>query len=492
MHSHSASASRQPAARHSFSRRLPSRLAIAAAVLVVLALLPLLLMFLGADLSSPHFTNAHPADSPHSRLEFSAAHRALQGSILHAIFEWTAVLSAALVFLLALVQFRITSDNTLLVIGVAMACAGVMDLFHLLTSLHILPVRAPGDNILPFAWVLARIANALILLGGVGYLCRLSPGHSRRLPLRKALFACAMIIVLCAAALGLVAASPALPQTMFPDEWIKRPFDAIPILAYLLCAAFVFPAYRRLHPTWLSDTLLLSLIPHLAAQAYMAFGSHRLFDASFHSAHFFKALAYLLPVFGLLLQYVQTFRNEESLSVLLSERANQLDRQAAHLDRSKTFIHGLTDFTARLSSHLDLPSLYSAFLFHIRSLLSPRAATIFFRDADGSFHSVNFAAGPQHLSLPPKERNSLLHSAFHSTTPCQVAANSLQSAAWPIALHGSTHCVLYLETASRLPEEHGKFLRASLPILAGRIDALSSSAPRPAFSTPASGSSVDP
>ena len=60
-----------------------------------------------------------------------------------------------------------------------------------------------------------------------------------------------------------------------------------------------------------SHALVVSAIPEVATQLYMAFGSVALFDNHFNIAHFLKIIAYLVPFTGLALDYLYTYRKSE-------------------------------------------------------------------------------------------------------------------------------------------------------------------------------------
>ena len=88
--------------------------------------------------------------------------------------------------------------------------------------------------------------------------------------------------------------------TLFPEALIKRPYDLLPLIPYGMCLAFVFPRYLKDTRSPFAASLIVSLVPHIATQLYMAFGAGALYDSYFNVAHGLKALAYLVPITGLL------------------------------------------------------------------------------------------------------------------------------------------------------------------------------------------------
>ncbi len=77
--------------------------------------------------------------------------------------------------------------------------------------------------------------------------------------------------------------------------------------------------YRR-HPGIFAHALIISMVPAAAVQMHMTFGSRALFDNHFNSALFLKITAYAVPLLGLGLEYIRSFRHEhEMVSKLTAE-----------------------------------------------------------------------------------------------------------------------------------------------------------------------------
>ncbi|NJR76836.1 MAG: histidine kinase, partial [Scytonema sp. CRU_2_7] len=91
---------------------------------------------------------------------------------------------------------------------------------------------------------------------------------------------------------------------------VTRPWDVAPLLLFIFAGLVVFPRFYYKYPSLFSHALVISVIPQVATQLHMAFGSKMLFDNSFNVAHFLKIIAYLVPFLGLTLDYVRTYREE--------------------------------------------------------------------------------------------------------------------------------------------------------------------------------------
>jgi diguanylate cyclase (GGDEF)-like protein/PAS domain S-box-containing protein len=230
----------------------------------------------------------------------------LTGSFVHALLEWSAFCTALLTAVLASIHFRMTGDVTTRVLGMALLGAGCMDAFHALAAVRLLGGSAPLDDLLPFTWTLSRMFAAVILVSGVGLLLL-----RRCESLNRPWFVLGGGVALAAISFVIIkvcAVSPRLPRTMFPGSLITRPYDLAPLAVFVLVSAPLFALFHRRHHSPFSHALLISLIPNIAAQWFLAFGSAALFDTFFNIAHGFKIAAYGVPLAGLIMEYERTFK----------------------------------------------------------------------------------------------------------------------------------------------------------------------------------------
>lgn len=278
------------------------------ATVVVVCSVPILLMQLGADFSSDRdrFDPAALVDADPATLE-DALHRALSGSFTHTILEWSAFSVAILTVILSLVHFGIRRDPATPVLGVALFCAGCMDAFHTLAADRLIEAVAPNQDLIPYTWAIARLFNALILIAGAGIFL------VRKEVRTGTTFVIETSVAFGAVAYGIIhytAASPTLPQTMFEDAWVTRPYDVAPLVLYVIAGALIFPAFQKRSPGYFSHAMVISTIPQVVTQLHMSFGSFQLFDSHFNVAHFLKIITYLVPFAGLSLDYIRTHRQE--------------------------------------------------------------------------------------------------------------------------------------------------------------------------------------
>lgn len=243
-------------------------------------------------------------------------HHSLAGSFVHTILEWSAVCVACFTVFLSFINYRITGEVTTPIIGVALLCAGAMDAFHTLAADRLIHSATDSTDLIPFTWAICRLFNALILILGTSLVLfanakNIKPDRHKNFSF---IFGLSLVLILIAdAVIYLCATTENLPQTMFPDSIISRPFDIIPLIFYTLAGFWVFPKFHRKYPSLFSAALIISTIPNMAVQLYMALGSHALFDSSFNVAHFLKIIAYAIPLIGLVLDYIYTYLQVEQV-----------------------------------------------------------------------------------------------------------------------------------------------------------------------------------
>lgn len=304
------------------SNTLPSYIVWGVAII---SLAPLLLNLMGIDFASPADSLAH--QSPTELLDHKFA--ILNGAFTHALLEWAAFTIAIVTCIMAFTTYVIKREVATPVIGVALLCAGSMDAFHTLAATRLIDAVASNENLIPFTWAICRLFNSLICLIGVSYFLFFDELKEvkRRKGLKTILSFSIFFLAISYAVIHICATSETLPQTQFPNMLITRPWDIYPFVVYFF-STFVFYKFYKKYPTPFTHALVISTIPDLAVQLYMSFGSSALFDNYFNIAHFLKIIAYLVPLLGLIFDYLETHRkvkvNERAKTDFLASMSHEL------------------------------------------------------------------------------------------------------------------------------------------------------------------------
>lgn len=291
---------------------------------IALCVLPSVLTLLGFDFGSSPVPSKPGTISTMQADELTdALHRALSGSFTHALLEWTAFCIAFLTALLARLHFRIRRDVTTPIIGMALLCAGTMDAFHTLAAVRLIEGAADKERLIPFTWALSRIFHALILIFGIGVslIWRRNRWNGSTASLG---FVSVAFGVISYATVRFAATSDNLPRTMFPDSFVTRPWDIVPLVLFVLAWIMVLHPFHKRNQTLFSHSLVVAPLLLIATQLHMAFGSTALYDHHFNVAHVLKICAYAVPLTGLCLDYVRTYRDEAAARAHFEQKAQRL------------------------------------------------------------------------------------------------------------------------------------------------------------------------
>lgn len=296
--------------------------------IILICAAPLLLSAVGVDMGA---LIHHPdANSLLGADAVDVMHNALAGSFIHVLLEWSAFGLALVTVVLSLMHYRVAGGLTTPIIGIALFYAGCMDAFHTLAAVRLIHGVAEPTNLIPFTWAICRLFTAVILIvGAMIALMRKETASSNNLRL----------ITVTSLALGVIAftvidycaISEQLPQTMYPQSTLTRPYDVAPLVLFVFVCTPVFYYLHRHQKSVFSYALLVSLIPHTVTQMYMAFDSTVLFDHAFNVAHGLKIVAYGVPFVGLLFDYMRTYHEQRRVAFDLKNQMEQIKLLNAQL-----------------------------------------------------------------------------------------------------------------------------------------------------------------
>lgn len=304
---------------------------------------PAVLHWCGADFSAmtPDISGFDLAKTPPEAIQ-RWCYPILRGAFVHTILEWTAFSIALVTAVFSFVHYQVKWDSTTPIIGAALFFPGMIDAFNTLAADGLISTEADLRHFIPFTWAISRTFNAGIMIVGALILLRrgaTADTEGRRRGVWILLMLGVLYGLLAYLLVHACARVPKLPDTFFPRSIVPRPWDALP-LAMFLVAGVVLPRFYRRLPSLFSHALTISVIPHLAAQLHATFGSKELYDNHFNSACFLKALAYLVPLTGLILDYIRVTKAETALRATEVELRVARDVQRDLLPRVPPIVPG--------------------------------------------------------------------------------------------------------------------------------------------------------
>lgn len=280
-------------------------------VTVIISILPFIFQQVGVDFASHEKT--FPYDKVYGMTEDEAtdAHfYRFSGAFVHTFLECAAFSVAFFTVILSFTHFSIKRSSVTPIIGMALLMSGCMDAFHTLAADRLIDATSSNTNLIPFTWAISRTFNSAIMIAGVCIIMAHPKYTGRGAELDVVLITSLVFSMTAWIIIRYCATESNLPQTMFPDSIITRPWDLISLVLYLLAGLLIFPMFHKHNPSLFSASIWISVIPQVATQIHMAFGSTELFDHHFNVGHFLKIIAYLVPCAGLLLDYVKTHKHE--------------------------------------------------------------------------------------------------------------------------------------------------------------------------------------
>lgn len=325
--SNSATALTKRTLRRSWEFSSPPSSALLPALVAILCVLPLILLEAGMTFHFPAYNAPYGAEGT----PIAEAYDALIGSFTHAALLIGAGTVALCTALLSFAHSVTKRDLLSTVLSIALFWSGFVAITQTIWVEGMLYWTTDLNDFIPFNWAISRFFNVLILVLG-GALIYYGQEKTWRAPRPKSLLAFFASAGILALGLLLLTSLTDLPQMIYGEELIKRPWD-IPALIMLIGGVTVlFPRIHRLYGNYLSYALWLSTLPFIAAQFYLILGSAQIFDDPFNIAYGLNLMAFSILFGGLLGEYMRTSNEEE---LLLAER-ERTQLKMMQLDRLST------------------------------------------------------------------------------------------------------------------------------------------------------------
>lgn len=281
---------------------------------LVLCVAPPVLNLLGVDFG----TRLQPFDPRDYTLlagpqQPSILYNALRGAFVFTLLEWTAFCIALVTVAMSFLQYFLTKDLITPIIGTALFFSGCVDAFHVLAADLLTENVTNHQQFVPWVWTISRLLNSVIVVAGtLPFLWNDRPVIVNR-GVRYTLLTGVLSGLLSFAFVFICARVETFPQIRSAGpEFIRRPLDLIPFVAYLLAAGIVLPRLYRRHRSLFVRGLQVSILPHVVSQLY-AVTSAELYDNAFNVASALKIVGYLVPLIGLLVDYTRAYQAHSAL-----------------------------------------------------------------------------------------------------------------------------------------------------------------------------------
>lgn len=356
------------------------RLALGATFLALVCAIPVLILPLGVDLSSS-MVDWSPNEAVDSHALQVALSKTILVTHLQSMLGWITSFSGIGFFALASARYRVGRDPLFPVIGAGFLAAGLLQVSPNFVWLADGGSSwASADMQASATWIYVRLSTALLL--AVGGLFALWPAAHRHVMIgTTGILSVAVLSLFLVASISFDLSSMEYPSADPGGASSFLPATLATAGLHLLLAFFFGSIFLRRRPDALSACLFLSVIPLLAADFYLM-ASSQVMDSFFNSARVLTTLAFLIPLYGLLLEVVSTFRQYGDQARRLSKQSAMFKAQAQDLDqarrRAEEASRAKGEFLANMSHEIRTPLTaivgYSELLARPQRDLSEREA----------------------------------------------------------------------------------------------------------------------
>jgi signal transduction histidine kinase len=200
---------------------------------------------------------------------------------------------------------------------------------------------------LPLLWTAFQALAALLILAWLGVIqTRLSDALQRPLDIGWPLILTGIILLVGIGLVSFCLHQPKLPDLLFPNAIIPRPYDLLPLFLYVGAAIWLYFRLIPACPNFFGYVFLIAIIPNIFAEMHMCFGSAALYDNYFHIAHFLKTVTPAVCLFGFFARHTEMNAaekdrqaSEEQYRQLAARQTQLLKELGLANDELKSFAH---------------------------------------------------------------------------------------------------------------------------------------------------------
>ncbi len=236
----------------------------------------------------------------------------LTGPVFYNLWMIFGIASAMIISCLAFADYYVRKEISTPIIGSALLCAALYDMFYfVLFSNQTGFSSGTGDQIYQ-SWFISRVLHSSLLLTGTAFYLGIRHKGSQSAGQKKALLYRILLIFALMLGAAIYFTGTDMAGLIRKEAVLTHPLALIPLVIYLAWTAMIFPASNRNQPSVFTKMLLLSVIPAVLAQCFIATHSDT-YDSLFNLAYFLRAVNYTVPLLGISISYMDTIRNEKKV-----------------------------------------------------------------------------------------------------------------------------------------------------------------------------------
>ena len=289
---------------------------------------------LGVTILFVIFLTALPAIFSFLGYEFNTE-TATDGLLFQTIFICAAIMIATMTATLALTHYKLSHNQTIPIIGLALIFYALSDLIYYVVLYTAATSDASAFTLeqLPFLWAYMKAFTTFIFLIAF-YFADYQNRQGERLPLSQLATPLLTVSAISYIALYYLYTHSQIPATAASEALIKRPYDLVPLAFVILCLPLIIRIFRHT-PFYLAGGLLCAAIPVSVMYIYLIFFADHVFSNASHIASYLNMISYALVFLGVAFDYLCTHEylnetkerlafNNANLEQLIMERTSYL------------------------------------------------------------------------------------------------------------------------------------------------------------------------
>lgn len=318
--------------RHYKNRlNLPSALTV---IMLAICVIPAIIVL--PQLQANNYTGLTYANSPHTGVN-------LHDFLLYHTWLVSGIVSCFIAGGLALAHYALRKEAAGLIAGVALLITGLYDALYLLPN-DVLSGQDFSDSIYS-RWMISRLLHVSLFMASAFYFI-FNANTSIRESNKVVPFQIFTYTLIFIAAIAFTPFLETIQGLHNKYQFITHPYEILTLSIYLILGFIVLPHSLLKFPSQFSGIIIISIIPSAFATVFMAVHKEN-FDVFFNTAYFLRSTGYLMPLVGIVLNYIQTIKKEKNFAEhlrnqklagimarkRLEERESSLAKTGADLER---------------------------------------------------------------------------------------------------------------------------------------------------------------
>lgn len=252
----------------------------------------------------------------------------IRGYFRQSLLQWTGFALAAITVLLAFTQYKLNNDKIALIIGLSFLFSGSVSALYTLTVDGLSLSYKLKVNLDAMIWVFSNALSGIILFSGL--ILVLLQKNKSALSAHALILLSFFIILSAVATIFYATGVIQVPEMLFKDFYLNRPYELVSIVIYLSLVLFILPKAYKAYPTVLTDGIFYMAITEIVLSFYLMIMSHAPYDSAFNIAYFLKLVTYLIPCACFILNYVSSYSAVLNTQKRLRIKQDELKYIASH------------------------------------------------------------------------------------------------------------------------------------------------------------------